>query len=199
MPRAAKLLRTRVAAAAPSRASAVRYVAAAAALNEVSAANWNWAAMMVCPRGACRALVARSRPGCPTGHGSRSSRRGHDHWQPVADLPSRSTRLWIYRRACGYLVASCPPSRRLGVGGYIWHFRLIRKRYAKAIGESPTTYRGGVMTEPTPKARAAMSLEVVSLPSSDRGVLLPTLRNLPQLPDEAPPDEDEGDQSLIGA
>jgi hypothetical protein len=55
------------------------------------------------------------------------------------------------------------------------------------------------MTEPTPKARARMSWEVVALPSTDRGVLLPTLRDLPALPDEELPDDGEGDQSLIGA
>ena len=55
------------------------------------------------------------------------------------------------------------------------------------------------MTEPTPKARARMSLEVVALPSTDRGVLLPTLRDLPELPDEDLPDDGEDDQSLIGA
>jgi len=55
------------------------------------------------------------------------------------------------------------------------------------------------MTEPTPKTRAAMSWEVVALPSTDRGVLLPTLRDLPQLPEEESPDDGEDDQSLIGA
>ena len=55
------------------------------------------------------------------------------------------------------------------------------------------------MTELTPKARAAMSWEVVALPSTDRGILLPTLRNLPRLPEEESPEDGEGDQTLIGA
>ena len=55
------------------------------------------------------------------------------------------------------------------------------------------------MTEPTPKARARMSLEVVALPSTDRGVLLPSLRDLPDLPEDEAPNDGESDQSLIGA
>jgi len=72
-------------------------------------------------------------------------------------------------------------------------------RERRSRQRSPTTYRGGVMTEPTPQARARMSWEVVALPSTDRGVLLPTLRDLPELPEEESPDDDEEDQSLIGA